>query len=52
MRTLTDEELIASFPSNSCFLAEVEERQILVFVDPSVEEKVLRKGTEAFARNP
>ena len=52
MPTLTDEELIASFPSNSCFLAEVEGRQILVFVDPRVEEKVLRKGTAAFARNP
>ena len=49
---LSDEELIASFPSNSCFLAEVGGRQILVFVDPTVEEKVLGKGTAAFARNP
>ena len=44
MPSLTDEELIASFPSNSCFLAEVEGRQILVFLDRRVEEKVLGKG--------
>jgi hypothetical protein len=52
MPRLTDEELIASFPANSCFLAEVEGRQILVFVDPRVEEKVLGKGLPAFTRNP
>jgi len=36
---LTDQELIASFPSNSCFLAEVNGHQVLVFVDPSLKEK-------------
>ena len=49
---LTDEELIASFPSNSCFLAEVDGRQMLVFIDPRVEEQVLHKGIPAFTRNP
>lgn len=52
MPRLTDEELIASFPSNSCFLAEVDGRQMLVFIDPRVEEKVLHKGLSAFTRNP
>ena len=52
MPTLTDEELIASFPSNSCFLAEVDGRQILVFVDPMVEESAVHKGSPPFARNP
>jgi hypothetical protein len=51
MPRLTDEELIASFPSNSCFLAEVEGRQILVFFDPRVEERVLHKGLSAITRN-
>src|SRR5688500_114307 len=45
MPTLTDEELIALFPSNSCFLAEVEGRQILVFLDPKVEETAVHKGS-------
>ena len=40
---LSDEQLIASFPPNSCFLAEVDGRQVLVFTDPAVEEKV--RGT-------
>jgi len=52
MPRLTDEELIASFPSNSCFLAEVEGRQILVFVDPRVEERAVHKGSLPFARDP
>jgi hypothetical protein len=36
---LTDHELLASFPSNSCFLAEVNGQQVLVFVDPQLKEK-------------
>jgi hypothetical protein len=40
LRRLTDEALIASFPPNSCFLAEVDGRQVLVFTDPALEEKV------------
>src|SRR5688572_5947699 len=40
---LTDEELLATFPTNSCFLAEVNGRQILVFTDRSLKEKFLHK---------
>lgn len=40
---LTDEELLATFPSNSCFLAEVNGRQVLVFTDRSLREKFLHK---------
>jgi hypothetical protein len=39
--TLTDEQLLASFPPNSCFLAEIDGRQVLVFTDPAVERQVL-----------
>ncbi len=39
--TLTDEQLIAFFPSNSCFLAEVEGRKILVFRNPELRQKYL-----------
>jgi hypothetical protein len=42
---LTDEQLIASFPPNSCFLAEVDGRQVLVFTDPQVEAQV--RGPQA-----
>ena len=41
---LTDQELIASFPSNSCFLAEVNGQQVLVFVDPSLKEKFVSRS--------
>ena len=37
--TLTDDQLLASFPANTCFLAEVDGRKILVFVDPEVQKK-------------
>ena len=40
---LTDEELIACFPSNSCFLAEVNGHQVLVFTERSLREKFLEK---------
>jgi hypothetical protein len=43
--TLTDEQLLASFPPNSCFLAEIDGRQVLVFMDPAVEEQVLHRGS-------
>jgi len=39
--TLTDEQLVASFPSNSCFLAEVEGRKILVFRNPGLKKQFL-----------
>jgi hypothetical protein len=37
--TLTDEQLLASFPANTCYLAEVDGRKILVFVDPALQKK-------------
>ena len=36
-RYLSDEQLLASFPAGSCFIAEVEGRKELVFVDPKLE---------------
>jgi len=36
-RYLTDEELLASFPKGSCFLAEVDGKKELIFLDPNVE---------------
>lgn len=39
--TLTDEELLASFPPDTCYLAEVEGRKVLVFADSSVRKKYL-----------
>ena len=50
--TLTDEQLLASFPSNSCFLAEVDGRQILVFTDPAIEQQVLHSASSAFRKAP
>ncbi len=38
---LSDEELLASFPAGSCFLAEVDGRKELVFVDPKLERLYL-----------
>ena len=38
---VTDQELIAAFPTNSCFLAEVNGRQILVFNDSAMRDKFL-----------
>jgi hypothetical protein len=40
--TLSDEELLASFPPHSCYLAEVDGRKILVFADSSLQKKYLR----------
>jgi hypothetical protein len=37
--TLTDEQLLAFFPADSCFIAEVEGRKILVFRDPELRQK-------------
>jgi hypothetical protein len=44
---LTDEQLLATFPSNSCFLAEVNGRQILVFTDRSTKETFLHQPDPA-----
>ncbi len=37
--TLTDEQLLAFFPADSCFIAEVDGRKILVFRDPELRQK-------------
>ena len=39
--TLTDEQLLASFPRDTCYLAEVEGRKILVFADSNDRRKYL-----------
>jgi hypothetical protein len=42
-RHLTDEELVASFPRGSCFIAEVDGKKQLVFVDPKMEQTYLAR---------
>ena len=37
--TLTDEQLLALFPADSCFIAEADGRKILVFRSPEVRER-------------
>jgi hypothetical protein len=37
--TLTDEQLLAFFPADSCFIAEADGRKILVFHSPELREK-------------
>ena len=39
---LTDEELLNLFPPGSCFLAEFNGKQVLVFTDPELDATVLR----------
>lgn len=36
-RFLTDEQLLASFPEGSCFIAEIDGRKELIFLDPALE---------------
>jgi hypothetical protein len=36
-RGLTDTELVAAFPKGSCFIAEVDGKKRLIFLDPEVE---------------
>jgi len=43
-RFLSDEELLASFPKGSCFLAEIDGRKELVFLDPNVERCFMAKS--------
>ena len=40
---ISDAELISSFPENTCFLAEVDGRKILVFTDEALREKYLHR---------
>ena len=45
-RRLTDQELVAAFPKGSCFIAEVDGKKELVFLDPKVERTyVARSGS-------
>jgi hypothetical protein len=37
IRHLTDAELVAAFPKGSCFIAEVDGKKQLVFLDPKLE---------------
>ena len=37
--TLTDEQLLAFFPADSCFIAEADGRKILVFRNPDLKQK-------------
>jgi hypothetical protein len=39
---LSDEELLNLFPANSCFLAEFDDKQVLVFKDPALAAAVLK----------
>lgn len=41
--TMTDQQLLASFPPNSCYLAEVDGRKVLIFADASVRRKFIGK---------
>ena len=44
-RRLTDKELVAAFPQGSCFIAEVDGKKELVFLDPELERTyVARSG--------
>src|SRR2546423_1588023 len=40
--TLTDEELLASFPPNTCFIGEVDGRKVLVFANSDLQKKYTR----------
>ena len=42
-RFLTDEQLLASFPDGSCFIAEIDEHKELVFLDPKLDRVYLFK---------
>lgn len=42
-RFLTDEELLASFPEGSCFIAEIDGQKELIFLDPELERLYVSK---------
>ena len=44
---MTDQELLASFPRGSCFLAEVDGKEELIFVDPNLERKYVARPERA-----
>ena len=43
-RRLTDEELVAAFPKGSCFIAEVDGKKELVFLDPKAERTYVARS--------
>lgn len=43
-RRLTDAELVAAFPKGSCFIAEVDGKKELVFLDPKVERTYVARS--------
>ena len=43
-RSLTDAELVAAFPKGSCFIAEVDGKKELVFLDPKVERAYVARA--------
>src|SRR5439155_17575301 len=42
IETISDEQLVATFPPGSCFLAEINGEKVLVFTDPKLQAEVLR----------
>jgi hypothetical protein len=45
---LTDDELLALFPKGSCFLAEVDGKKKLVFLDPAMERQYVSEAEDTF----
>jgi len=43
-RRLTDKELVAAFPKGSCFIAEVDGKKELVFLDPKLERTYVARS--------
>ena len=46
-RSLTDEQLVASFPKGSCFIAEVDGKKELIFLDPRLERTYIARSDAA-----
>jgi hypothetical protein len=45
-RHLTDQDLVAAFPKGSCFIAEVDGRKELIFLDPKLEHTYVARPAE------
>ena len=43
LRHLTDQDLVAAFPKGTCFIAEVDGKKELVFLDPEVERSYVSR---------
>ncbi len=50
-RSLTDQELLAAFPKGTCFIAEVDGKKLLVFLDPQVKRAYLSDPGESAAQS-